>query len=256
MAVESFSLIVPYYRNPDMLREQFGFWAGYPAGVQVILVDDGSPEPAIDVIKQCRARFRMPRSLQVLRILTDIPWNRGGARNLGTHVATTPWLVHVDIDHVLSIESAQHLLSFEADASRWYRFRRVRIGRADETRQKDKIPADQEYGEIHPHIDSYLCTAANYWAAGGYDEDYSGCLGGGTPFCRELERRLGPPGLVPGIPHLEVYTRSVVADASDLTLSRDRSEYARRKKLKEVCGKTRGVNPLRFRWRLEDLTNV
>src|SRR5690606_27317244 len=110
------TLVVPYYRNPNMLLEQAGYWAAYPPGLRVVVVDDGSPEPAADVLPaDCLAR--------VYRIDVDLPWNRNGARNLGSHVAETRWLLHVDVDHVLPPSSAAALLHRPLDPRCWYRFK-------------------------------------------------------------------------------------------------------------------------------------
>lgn len=235
--MNEFTLIIPYYRNPNMLRMQLETIANYSDRIKVIVVDDGSPEPAEDVIAPSE-------NLELYRIDVDIPWNRGGARNLGAHMAQTDWIVHVDIDHLLPADCAAELLNKSLDPRCWYRFPRYRLGKADETRRKDAIPDDQEFGQIKPHMDSYLCTRQLYWKAGGYDEDYSGCLGGGTPFTKMLERT-GTLMHLPEDIHLHVVTRSVVDDSSDNTLSRDTSEYSRRKRMKGIV---RGRKPMRFKW--------
>jgi glycosyltransferase involved in cell wall biosynthesis len=248
--MDGFSLVVPYYRNIAMLREQIRVWESYPAAVAIVLVDDGSPEEARSIVLE-HASPALRERIALYRIGVDIAWNRGGARNLGTARAETDWIVHVDIDHVLPAACAERLLAFSPDPFRWYRFERFRNGRADETRRKDKIPEGAEFGKIHPHIDSYLCTRDLYWAAGGYNEDFSGCLGGGSPFLAELEKVGQAPLLAPADAHLLVYTRSVVRDASDHTLSRERGEFARRKAT--MKGRFKGHRPLRFPWTRQDL---
>ena len=245
MKLNEVTLIVPFYRNVEMLREQCRLFNFLPDAFRVIVVDDGSPEPAAPIVlhgtwKQTRKR------IEVYRIGVDIPWNRGGARNLGAAQCKTDWLIHVDIDHVLTRESALALLQAEIETGQWYRFRRFRNGKADATRMKDAIPRDQEYGEVKPHVDSYLVEKAGFWKAGGYNEDFSGCLGGGTPFLHELEATLGAPRILPDDVSLQVYTRDTCPDASDHTLSRDTSEFSRRKAA--MRGKYRGSNPLRFPW--------
>jgi hypothetical protein len=244
------TLIVPFYRNVEMLREQIAAWEDYPAGISIVLVDDGSPEDARSVVT-VHASEALQRRIRLLRILVDIPWNRGGARNLGVTQARTDWIVHVDIDHVMTAQSARNLLEFKAEPKHWYRFERWRNGKADETRRKDKIAPDVEFGKIHPHIDSYLCTRALYWKAGGYNEDFSGCLGGGSPFLALLEAHAGPPRMLPAGINLQVFTRSIVKDSSDWSLSRDRGEFAKRKeKMKKPY---RGHDPIRFPWTEQDL---
>lgn len=238
------TLIVPYYRNPMMMELQAMEWSDYPPEFRFVVVDDGSPEPAAPIFDGVPYYDR----LRVYRIGRDIPWNRGGARNLGTHMAETDWVVHVDIDHLLPSGCARALLSESVDPRSWYRFPRFRHGRADETRRKDDLPDDVEFGEIKPHVDSYLITRKNYWRVGGYDEDYSGCLGGGSPFLKSLERKVGPARQLSQNTFLCVYTRSACEDASDWVLSRDTAEYSRRRKAKESRNDTKPKNPLRFPW--------
>lgn len=242
------TLILPYYRNCLMLKRQVQEWNRYPAPVKIICVDDGSPEPALPII-EANATVELRERLRVYRITVDVAWNREGARNLGARHADTAWIVHVDIDHILPAESAIELLQFEPNPERWYRFPRWRRGRADETRKKDAIPDHVEYGRIHPHVDSYLVRRELYWQAGGYDEDFSGCLGGGNDFLARLSKISLVSELSPAI-RLEVYTRSEIEDASDWSLSRDKTEGHKRRDEKKL---TRGVfappaNTLRFPW--------
>lgn len=245
-----FSLIIPYYRNVEMLKEQIKAWEEYPHEVKIILVDDGSPETAEAVVLE-HASPELIQRLCLARIDVDIPWNRGGARNLGATLADTDWIVHLDIDHVLPAEAAKALLKFEASGKRWYRFNRFRMGKADDTRKKDfkknGLPDDAEWGQIHPHVDSYLVTKRSFWEVGGYDEDYSGCLGGGNPFLAHMEKH-SRVEMVTGPVHLVVYTRDKIKDASDWALSRDSKEYTSRRLVKERSGNNVPKNPLRFPW--------
>lgn len=241
------TLIVPYYRNCGMLARQVGEWNIYPEEIKIICVDDGSPEPAAEIIAK-HATPKTKRHLELYRIDVDIPWNRGGARNLGAKMAATEWVLHEDIDHILPIDAACALLDFRPDHERWYRFPRWRVGKADATRRKDAIPEDQQYGQIHPHVDSYLARLEIYWQIGGYNEDYSGCLGGGNPFLHRLEAA-HPVEMLPKPIRLEVYTRSAIPDASDWSLSRDTTEYRRRKRAIEKYGELKKPrNPIRFPW--------
>ncbi|MFC3227343.1 glycosyltransferase family 2 protein [Marinibaculum pumilum] len=231
-----FTLIVPYYRNPQMLARQVEEWEKYPPGIRIMVVDDCSPEPAADVIGE-------RRRVDIYRILDDIPWNRNGARNLGAKMALTEWIMHVDIDHVLPAESAARLRAKRLDSDRWYRFARYRVGAADETRRKDDLPDDCEFGPVKPHVDSYICPQWLYWTVGGYDEAYSGSLGGSAPFL-SLMTKAAPVDVLADVP-LHVHTRHSVPDASDTTLSRDRSRYDA---IKAAQGVRKAVNPIRFRW--------
>lgn len=227
-----------------MLCKQLRAVLDYPDDFKVIVVDDCSPEPAEDVNGIWGAK------VSLYRIETDIPWNRGGARNLASHMAETPWLLHVDIDHILKPDCAQELAGTidSLDPAKWYRFPRYRVGRADETRRKDDLPDGCEFGPIKPHIDSHLMTRELYWKTGGYDEYYSGCLGGGSPFLKRM-LQFAPVEVLPEPVHLDVHTRFSVPDASVNDLSRDTSEYSRRRKAKEATGDTTPIKPLNFKWR-------
>lgn len=244
--------VLPYYNQPKMLLHQLLAWTHYTEenwrALKIIVVDDGSPVSAESVMRENPIRLQTfkPDPITTYRIDVDIPWNRAGARNLGSHVAETEWLLHTDTDHVLSAPMAAALTERLPTLSKkkWYRFARVRVGAADETRKKDKIPDDCAFGEIKPHIDSYLCQRLLYWKVGGYDEDYSGCLGGGSPFLKQLEAAAAVE-VLPEVLH--VHTRHSVSDAS-AALDRDTNEYTRRRKAKERAGNTKAKNPLRFPW--------
>lgn len=239
------TMIVPYYNQPKMLDIQLREWETYPTFVhdalKIIVVDDCSQDMAVDY-------FYGSDNAELYRITTDIPWNRGGARNLGSKLATTNWLLHIDIDHVLRFGYVTNLVNWinEADDRHWYRFKRYRFGKADETRKKDAISPSEEFGEIKPHIDSYLCRRTTYWDVGGYDEDYSGCLGGGSPFIYQLGQ-MAKLEILKNVA-LTVYTRDKCEDASVLTLNRDTAEYTARKAKKQREGNTRAKNPIRFKW--------
>lgn len=255
------TMVVPYYRQPNMLRKQLETWETYSYeakyAIDFIVVDDCSPEPAEDVMRDCARNMTMlsdPGFMQLYRIDKDVPWNRGMARNLGTKMATTPWVLHVDTDHVLPALTAEWLVQpgkLLQEAGRqmkaWFRFQRLRIGAADETRKKDRADPRSELAAIHPHIDSYICTPQDYWKAGGYNEDFSGVLGGGSPFLKEMERVNGAPGLIEH--QLHVHTRHSVPDSSEHTLSRDPAAFKRRKQeIMAKRGTLRGHDPIRLPW--------
>ena len=214
------TLILPYYRQPGMLRYQLRVLNHVSAALEVIIVDDGSPESALSVIAQY-ASPALRAHLRLYRILVDQPWNREECRNLGAQEAATLWIVQVDLDHLLPVGSVDALLAYQPQVGHWYRFPRYRMGKADETRQKDRLPRSCQFGAIHPHVDSYLVERDVYWQAGGYDEAFSGMLGGGGEFLVRLERTAGSPLLLPEPICLHVVTRHIIEDASDQYCDRD-----------------------------------
>lgn len=246
-ALETLTLITPYYRNAEMLMRQIEEWHTYPTGFQHIIVDDGSPEPALPIVES-HAKANLRPFIKLFRILEDIPWNREEARNLGTLHAESEWILHHDIDHLLPMDSALQLANFRPDPEHWYRFPRWRRGKADETRKKDELAPSVCFGQIHPHVDSYLVRRGVYWKTGGYDLDYSGCLGGGNAFLSRLKGVAGEPLLLPETIPLYVYTRSEVKDASDWSLSRDTAEGKRRWREKVATGRTVPGAPVKSPW--------
>lgn len=248
------TMIVPVYNQPQMLLKQLDTWSSYSREAReffnFIIVDDCSPFPVAEAIAGFWTDDGPWEGISLYRIDKDVPWNRGMARNLGTHVAETEWVLHVDTDHVLPPASAELLVrafTGTMKPTRWFRFDRWRIGEADETRKKDKADPKNPHVRIHPHIDSYLCTKTAYWKAGGYNEDFSGVLGGGSPFLKEMELANGEPAVLPI--SLDVYTRHAVPDSSEHTLPRDPAAFKRRKaEIMKARGTLRGHDPLRLPW--------
>jgi hypothetical protein len=198
------SLCLPYYRNPGMLAEQYRTWADYPPEVrealEVVLVDDGSPEPAADVPRP----DGLP-PLRIYRVLEDIPWHQHGARNLAASEALGPWLLMTDMDHLVPGESLSALLTVLETASpkTVYTFRRLDA--------PDLTPTVNERGEAKPHVNTFAIAKATFWAVGGYDED---CVGYGTDsyFRKRLYAKC-PAVHLKGIPIIRV-PREVIPDAS------------------------------------------
>lgn len=243
------TIILPYYNQPQILTRQLANWSLYDSTTRdlfrLMIVDDGSQEqPAAHHIQT--GVWRYQEGVSLYRIREDIPWNRSEARNIGAKEARTPWILQTDIDHMLTPDNAQWLAAgrHQLDRNRWYRFRRFRRGAADHTRNKDAIPRDHVYGEIKPHIDSYLCTPEAYWDAGGYNEDFSGCLGGGSPFLQFMKEAHGEPEIFAAV-SLEVHTSHSVEDAN-ADLDRDTTEYSRRRAELTKAGKLKGHDPFRI----------
>lgn len=229
------TVVIPHYNQPLMLARQMEEASKYPDGIRVLVVDDGSKEhPAVVP--------PLP-NVELYRIKDDIPWNVGGVRNLATRVCPTDWMFGVGIDHLLPAECAEALLEFDADPDVWYRMNRYRVGAADATRRKDKIADDVEFGPVAPGMDIWLMHRSKFFKAGGYNEYYSGSLGGGSEFLK----RCGEPQMLPESIVTHVYTRHAIADASVTGLSRDTTQY-RAKLLRAKHGKLKPPRPLNFDW--------
>lgn len=197
------SIVQPYYRNPGMLAHQYALWASYPAAlkaqIEIVLVDDGSPEPAADVPRPAG----LP-PLRIYRVLEDRLWHQHGARNLGATVAASSWLFMTDMDHELPTASLEALLRATASAGdRVFTFHRL---------DAPNLTPKLLHGAPHPHQNTFAVTKTRYWAAGGYDEDLCGFYGTDGYFLRrmvigaEIVHLLDAP--------VVRYPREVIPDAS------------------------------------------
>lgn len=214
------SLIYPYYRNSGMLAHQYATWAAYPddlkARIEIILVDDGSPEPALDVERPAD----LPR-LRIYRHLEDRPWYQHAARNRGAWEADGEWLFVSDIDHVLPAESLRRIL----DAPRPMKFRRL---------DAPDLEPKMKNGQEHPHPNTFLIPRAQYRQERGYDEALNGLYGTDGEFVRKL-------GPLPAsdIPIIR-YAREVIADASTATIDRD--GYRDKARQRAICKEKQAKN--------------
>lgn len=244
--MHEFTFITTYYSQAAMLRRHIEEWAQYPPEISIILVDDGSPIPALPVVAKYLPLYMLGQ-VRLYRILENIPWSRSSARNLAMQEALMPWCVVTDIDHILPVACATRLLTFAPSADFWYRFPRWRRGQADDTRNKDAIPRTAVHGKIHPHIDSYLIQRGLYWDAGGYNPWFNGAIGGGSEFLSRLGRQ-APVALLPDDIFLDVYTKHVIPDASVTGLSRETAEYSRRRKQLEARGNPKPTEAVTLPW--------
>ena len=198
------SFAMPYYKNPLMLAEQYRVWAAYPEelkdAIEIVLVDDGSPEPALDVPRP----DGLP-PLRIYRVLQDIPWHQHGARNLAAKEAVGPWLFLTDMDHVLPADSLAALTRtlLEAKPSDVFTFFRRDA--------PDLRPTLNVRGERKPHVNTFAMSKAWFWKVGGYDED---CVGYGTDgYFRARLHAAGPSTHLKSI-FVVRYPREVIPDAS------------------------------------------
>jgi len=231
------TLAYAYYRNSSMLAEQFRVWSSYPddlkAQVQVIVIDDGSPEPAIDVPR--------PAGLPALTIgrLAEVddpftpPWRQDAARNRAADEAAGEWLFLSDMDHVLPTDSLRALLDLCANGPDVVYSSFLRL---DAPNLTPKI----KNGARHPHPNTYAMSKAQYWHLGGYDERLCGIYGTDGPF----RRKVVDQSTIVDLDDVSIvrYSRDVIPDAST-RIDRDafRDSTVAQRRLSE--SRARGVGP-------------
>ncbi len=118
--------------------------------VQFVIVDDGSP-----------INYEIPQfdlNLTWLKITEDIPWNQGGARNLGAVYAKSDKLFMCDLDWQINEEAFRFMLA------------KGPLGR--------KIYKIREEGRKKGHSNMWFLSRARFLRFFGYDEAFSGGHGG------------------------------------------------------------------------------
>ena len=143
-----------------MLTKQLEVWSQYPANVQIVVVDDGSPLHPISGVLAGRT---LP-NVAIYRINENVEGNVAGARNLAFLKAHNGWVVNLDIDHILPAISLNKLLKIEStlDPSRTYLPYRMQ--------QFEGVGLKP----LAPHSDTYILTRDLYWSIGGFDEALTG----------------------------------------------------------------------------------
>jgi hypothetical protein len=168
------SICMPYFRNPNMMREHQRVWALWPedlrARLTVCIGDDGSPDG--DTAGEAAVEPD-GYELRIYKLLKHIPWGSKGARNTAIWNAPEGWCLATDIDHCLDADEAEKLFDLELDEDCYYI-----LGR--------KKPDGVVY---HSHPNSYLLTRSMYWdKAGGANEDFDGWYGTDNPLRSRLEK--------------------------------------------------------------------
>lgn len=236
------TLVMPTYLNSGMIAHQYQGWTQWPDTLkehfEIILVDDGSPEPALDVPRP----DGLP-ALRIYRVKEDQPWHQHAARNLGAREANEGWLLLTDMDHVLSMVAAAALVLKlpKLDAGTVYMLDRVE---ADTGK-----PTTNGNGHYKPHPNSFVMTREMFWRIGGYDEAYSGIYGTDALF-RERCFKVAKRGHL-NIP-LTRYWRDLVPDASTTTLprkeGRDPGAKDRVTRWKQHRGELDKISVMQFDW--------
>jgi len=152
------ALLSHVYNAQSAVDGQLQNWRALPpdalSRLEFLLVDDCSDTP-LQV-----AADGLP--LRAFRIISDIPWNMAGAKNLLRSQAQAPWLLFFDIDNHLAAAHVVTLLSClpNLDPQTTYLFQRNYQGQS-----------------VDPHINTFLVHRTVLDNVGGFDEDFCGHYG-------------------------------------------------------------------------------
>lgn len=174
--MKNITLMMAYYNNPTMLAHQYKQWVRYQDDVkefvEIIIVDDGSKEAAMDVPRPAG----LP-PLRIYRVLEDRKWHQNGARNLAASEATTDWLLMTDLDHVVP-EGTFRTLKALASPKCYYMFTR---------QDRNGALTLNKHGIAKPHPNTFAMTRELFMRLHGYDERTCGYYGTDRFFRRKLQ---------------------------------------------------------------------
>ena len=163
------TLSLSYYNDGKYLDAQLCEFKKYPSNIKIQIIDDGSQDDPIT-----RHLQKIPDNIDIFKIKEDIPWNIPGSRNLSATVATTPWLLILDMDQIITLENINKIL--ELPLKNDYEF----------------YSFNRKFGKINKFTaGTMLVSRMLWWECGGYDEDFVGNYGYNDPFFRFKMQHVG-----------------------------------------------------------------
>jgi len=163
MPLPKLSIITHFYNHPEMVEKQVALWKTIAPEVlneiEFVVVDDCSE----DVPTLTRGNL----NLRFFRVVTDVPWNQSGSRNLGTFHARGEWALFFDIDQQINVEALAVLVA--------------NLGRLDPKvmyflRIKELINILTNENLTHAPS-TFLVNLATFKVKGMHDEDFAGHYG-------------------------------------------------------------------------------
>lgn len=215
------TISLAYYNDGPNLLRQLSTMDLYPETVKLQIIDDGSIQDPIE-----NYLSNIPKRIDIFKINEDIPWNIPGVRNLSATVATTPWVLILDMDQIIPLSELMQILNMPlTNPNHFYSFNR-RLNNID------KFTAG-----------TMLVSRELWWKAGGYDEDFVGNYGYNDPFFR---LRLSTVGGV----EKRLKNIWIAQQDADCKLSRSGREFNQFLFAEKVEGyKHSSADILRFKWK-------
>ena len=164
-----------YYNEPERLIELFRAWEKWPSGVDIFLVDDGSPDyPAINIVKKELNLSDYGPTIQVWRVSRDIGFNSHGCRNLIAKYATTDWIAYFDSDVIMYPPDVALLKQVMFNKGSVYYHKCYQ--------RYNQVIDNKQIG----HQNVFVVHKDDFWEAGGYDESFTGYHYGDREFLKRL----------------------------------------------------------------------
>jgi glycosyltransferase involved in cell wall biosynthesis len=230
------SIISHYYNHPQMVHDQIAYWESLPdsflSQVEFILVDDCSEQ--MPIIPKTKL------NLKLFRVITDLPWNQAGARNLGAFNASGEWALYFDIDQKFYLEPLLSILSNlnSLDNMTMYYMRIKEL--IDITVNKS----------LSNHPNTFLVNLSKFKIHAMYDEDFVGHYGYEDLYMPQVwEKNGGKRVLFNEIDFFEDMGFGTT------NLDRDLSRNLALAQQKMATGTKNSPSILRFEWTSVDITN-
>jgi hypothetical protein len=228
------SVIYPYYNNRMMFIHHLGQWERMHPHVskhiEFIIVDDCSKRcPLEDDFKNFD-----PEHINIsgYRILDDILWNVGGAKNLGAQQAKGEWLLITDMDRMIPEHVLYSCILDLNKPGHYYQFRQMH----DDWTTRRGI-----------HQGTVLVKASDFWDVRGYDEDFSGAYGHEDG---HFLKKLGKHGLKRIVENQRIICYDKATGIRDATSNMEQKGRAENAALAKAKGSftPEKMDVLRFAW--------
>lgn len=185
-----------------MLQRHLDEWEQYENKelFEIIIVDDCSLYyPAKDVIRDVGIKIRL------FSIITSIPWNQDGARNLAMFHAIG-WCVLLDMDMLVTKDEAKVMNHIELNEKLIYGIDRRRVN----------------YEKLPSHPNCFMMTSEMYKKIGGYDETFAGYYGSDKAFKIRLKKKKLK---IEQSPFILTDYNGLLRDSTTKSLGRKNSKY-------------------------------
>ena len=179
------TVVLPYYNDNIHLCRQLAHFQKLPPQHRrqlcLIIIDDASMMHALDV--NCTglghlSSFVPDYELRLYRIIQDIPWNQGGAKNLGAAAASSEWLFFLDQDQELSdnlVPNLLHALVGPINSLPAVPDYCLPVNSDHIVWRFERPPTSKAYEVFHPSM--MAMRRSFFWRANGFNEDFSGNWG-------------------------------------------------------------------------------
>lgn len=161
-----------YFNQVEVLKQHINTWLNYDEilkkSIKFIIIDDCSKTFIDTVIEQ----FDLSSlDIQIYRVIDDLVCNISGVRNLSAQKCSTPWMLIIDMDTLVSETMAYQLLELanENKMKIAYKF----------NRKVENNTRHCKHNKMHPAV--CLIRHDDYWNVGGCDEDLVGHYGQTDP---------------------------------------------------------------------------